>query len=337
MKTRKILIAAVGMVAIAGLAWVVSSDQTTALKSNEIAVAERQETDKDQAVMGRITHTQPTTVELSTVEPSSSWPAPNAATPIAVAPAPRQTPMGSVHVARAGETVSGIAADIPGNQGRAYQAAIIDANPSLKADPDRLVAGRSYVIPASSEVIAVDPANASATTAEPGPTTRATPEIKPLAAKKQPATELRYTARAGDTLIAMAEAFLGSGSKVNQDAIVAANVSLDADPNQVVAGRTYRIPAPDGLSASATSSSDNAAVRPTVQPDADELVAGSSQRSLRYTARSGDTVTTLAIKLLGSDTVEARDAIINHNPALKADPDRVIAGQTYSIPAPAAQ
>jgi hypothetical protein len=238
-----------------------------------------------------------------------------------------------VHIARAGETVGSIAADLPGNQGHAYRAAIINANPSLKADPDRLLTGQSYVIPASPEPMASIPAAEPEIRSE--PVSPATAEIRPVATKTS-VTELRYTARAGDTVIAMAEAFLGSGSKVNQDAIVAANSSLDSDRNQVVAGQTYRIPAPDGLSASSTSSSDGAAVRPMVQPDADQLVAGGSPRTLRYTARAGDTVTTLAIALLGSDTMLARDAIINHNPELKADPDRVIAGQSYCIPAPAA-
>ena len=323
MKYRKILTAAVGVVVIAGMAWVVSSDQKTALKDNEVAVTERREVAKDAAVLsGAVPATRPT-FPAPIPEPS----------PVAqVVETPIQPQTDTVHVARAGETVSGIAADLPGDQGRAYQAAIINANPSLKADPDRLVTGQAYVIPASPEVVTVAPAKAPAAAEASTPEKT---EIVPPVTKKHVA-ELRYTARAGDTLITMAEAFLGSGSRTNQNAIIAANTSLDADPNQVVAGKTYRIPAPDGLSASPTSSGDSAAVRPAVQPDADQLVAASSPRSLRYTARSGDTVTTLATELLGSDTVEARNAIINHNPTLKADPDRVIAGQTYSIPAPAA-
>ena len=47
-------------------------------------------------------------------------------------------------------------------------------------------------------------------------------------------------------------------------------------------------------------------------------------------------MTNLAIALLGSDTKANRDAILNTNPALKADPDRIVAGQTYWIPAPVA-
>jgi LysM repeat protein len=322
--------AAAGVVVIAGLAWVVSSDQTTALKANEIALTERREDAKDAAILSPAVPATPDAVLLAGVEPASP-----VTEPVAAAPTTTQPSVERVHVAQAGDTLSGIAADLPGNQGHAYQAAIIHANPSLRANPDRLVTGQSYVIPASPDVVDAVPAKAPASpvVADVLPTEKAS--IKPPVSKA-PATELRYTARAGDTLIAMAEAFLGSGSRVNQDAIIAANASLDADPDQVVAGRTYRIPAPDGLSASPTSSSDHAAVRPAVQPDADQLVAAGAPRSLRYTARAGDTVTTLAIELLGSDTADARNAIINHNPALKAQPDRVVAGQIYSIPAPAA-
>jgi hypothetical protein len=68
----------------------------------------------------------------------------------------------------------------------------------------------------------------------------------------------------------------------------------------------------------------------------DRTIADSTPRILKYTAFAEDSVTTLAIKLLGSDTQEARNTIINNNPSLKRDPDRLIAGQTYSIPAPMA-
>ncbi len=88
--------------------------------------------------------------------------------------------------------------------------------------------------------------------------------------------------------------------------------------------------------AAAPSNSREPAAQPATQPDADLLVAAGSARELRYTAKPGDTVSTLAGVLLGSDTKENRDAIINSNPTLKQDPDRVIAGLTYWIPAPTA-
>jgi hypothetical protein len=133
----------------------------------------------------------------------------------------------------------------------------------------------------------------------------------------------------------MAGAFLGNDDTAHQDAIVNANKSLQADPDRVVAGKSYRIPAPDGLSAAAVAP-DETSSRATTQPDADQVVVAGSPRTLRYTAKAGDTVTTLATQLLGSDTEQARNAIINNNPSLKKNPDRVIAGQAYWIPAPTA-
>src|SRR5206468_1437537 len=74
----------------------------------------------------------------------------------------------------------------------------------------------------------------------------------------------------------------------------------------------------------------------TTQPEADEVVRNGAGRALRYTARAGDNVSKLAAVLLGSDTQANRDAIISNNASLKSNPDRVVAGQTYWIPAPAA-
>jgi hypothetical protein len=151
---------------------------------------------------------------------------------------------------------------------------------------------------------------------------------------------LRYTAKPGDTVTNLAGALLGGETKTNRDAIVNANSSLQADADHVVAGRTYRIPAPDGLSAATQATAASPAsllARPTTQPDSDDIIQAGSPRSLRYTAKAGDTVTSLAVALLGSDSKANRDAIINTNPSLKTNPDRVVVGQTYWIPAPVAE
>ncbi|HEX4053033.1 MAG TPA: LysM peptidoglycan-binding domain-containing protein [Tepidisphaeraceae bacterium] len=57
-------------------------------------------------------------------------------------------------------------------------------------------------------------------------------------------------------------------------------------------------------------------------------VAGPAQ----YRAQAGDTVSRMAAKLLGTNSRANRQAIINANPSLRDDPDRVIVGQTYVIP-----
>jgi hypothetical protein len=107
------------------------------------------------------------------------------------------------------------------------------ANPSLQGDPDKLFAGTAYLIPARSDL---------------SPAAHAAAAIEALseataAQRKNDSSVLRYGARAGDTLITMAQAFLGSGSQENQDATVAANASLSTDPDRVVADR--RLPRVD--------------------------------------------------------------------------------------------
>jgi LysM repeat protein len=51
-----------------------------------------------------------------------------------------------------------------------------------------------------------------------------------------------------------------------------------------------------------------------------------------YVAQSGDTVSRMAAKFLGSRSKAAQDAIIRANPTLQQDPNRVIEGRTYRIP-----
>lgn len=51
-----------------------------------------------------------------------------------------------------------------------------------------------------------------------------------------------------------------------------------------------------------------------------------------YVAESGDSVSRLAARFLGANTKANRDAILNANPTLKANPDRMIVGKTYLIP-----
>ena len=152
---------------------------------------------------------------------------------------------------------------------------------------------------------------------------------------------LKYTAKRGDSVSALAAGLLGEDSKTNRDAIIDRNQSLKDDPDRVVAGKTYTIATSDGLSAAPESAAAVAAAAATTEGrgsegDADAVVQSGSGRELRYTALAGDTVSKLAEVLLGSDTKANRDAIISHNPSLKSDPDRVVAGQTYWIPAPAA-
>jgi nucleoid-associated protein YgaU len=53
-----------------------------------------------------------------------------------------------------------------------------------------------------------------------------------------------YKAQPGDSLSKLASKYLGSASKANREAIVRANPSLQQNPDKIVAGRTYFLPAP---------------------------------------------------------------------------------------------
>ena len=276
-----------------------------------------------------VSMSQPTEGKAQSIEVATPSTQPADSAPLVVVePAIVQDKTGvTTHVARRGETLDSMAADFRGKDARAYRAAIVEANPSLQADPDKLIAGKTYVIPSSTGIAA-----APATPAVVDQPAAQTQDV--VVVHSEPANEMKYTANAGDTVTNMSAAFLGSEDKAHQDTIINANASLKANPDKVIVGKAYTIPAPDGLTATASSSSLEPQVRPTVQPDADQLVATTSTRTLRYTARAGDTVTSMAIALLGSDTLAARTAIVDSNPSLKLNPDRVIAGETYSIPAP---
>ena len=231
------------------------------------------------------------------------------------------------YMALDGDTLSNVAAGLFGSDSKKNRDAVIAANPSLAADPDRVVAGQTYYIALQNAAPAQSPEKSSTSAVA------AQPEASDPAHSDSDRV-LKYTAKPGDSVSALAAGLLGGDSKTNRDAIVGKNKSLQNDPDHVEVGKTYKIPTHDGLSAAPAPAVPGKA-RPTTQPDADELLVHAG-RELRYTARKGDNVSKLAEVLLGSDTQENRDSIINTNASLKADPDRVVVGQVYWIPAPIA-
>jgi hypothetical protein len=142
---------------------------------------------------------------------------------------------------------------------------------------------------------------------------------------------LTYTAQPGDTVRGLAAHLLGGDTRANRAGITAGNSSLRSDPDRLVAGQSYTIVARNGLAAHPDAPQPKA---PTTQPEADEAAQLSVGRMLGYEAQPGDTVSKLAIVLLGSDTPANRGLIIRSNFNLKQDPDHLIAGVTYWIPAP---
>ena len=65
---------------------------------------------------------------------------------------------------------------------------------------------------------------------------------KPKAKPEQPKRE--YVAQAGDSLSRIAARQLGKDTAANRDAIIAANPSLQKNPDLIIEGRTYLIPQP---------------------------------------------------------------------------------------------
>lgn len=246
------------------------------------------------------------------------------------------------YTARDGDTVSQLAIALLGSDSKENRDAVIAANRSLQLDPDRVLGGHAYSIVR----LAVQSTDAAPATNMPAVNTPvantpvmntksdATSEKPAVAAAiADPAPKLRYTARIGDTVGALAAHLLGGDTRANRDAIIAENASLQQDPDHLVAGQTYTIAAPNGMTKDIDAPKSKTS---TSQPDADEAALRSIGRTLRYTAKPGDTVTKLAIALLGSDTPANRDLIIKSNPSLKQDPDHLVAGQTYWIAAPIA-
>ena len=247
------------------------------------------------------------------------------------------------YVARAGDTLSQLAIAMLGSDSKEHRDAVVAANPSLKVDPDHVETGQTYSLPLSAvqsgddvspgrhaNAVSTGPTAVEANAAE--PTTQPASPAQP-AAVAGAGPQLKYIARPGDTVSGLASELLGGDTRANRAGIVAGNASLQQDPDHLVAGQSYTIVARNGLSAEPGTTTPKS---PTTQPDADEAVLAGTGRTLRYTAKPGDTVSKLAARLLGSDTAANRDVIVKSNPSLKKDQDHLVAGQTYWITAPIA-
>jgi nucleoid-associated protein YgaU len=114
------------------------------------------------------------------------------------------------------------------------------------------------------------------------------------AAVAQRVAERSYEAQEGDSVSRMAAKFMGANTHANRQAIIAANPSLQADPNKVIVGQTYIIPRASGAVASA------AAIPGTVP------VPTSAMGGWTYTVKPGDTLWGIATGQLGSaNAIEA--------------------------------
>ncbi len=103
-----------------------------------------------------------------------------------------------------GDSVSRLAAKFLGASTKTTRQAIIDANPSLKADPNRIIVGRTYIIPATASTVARP---AETTVILPTPATVQKPRQTPSSSP-----EYWYTVKDNDNLWRIAYEQLGNGN-----------------------------------------------------------------------------------------------------------------------------
>lgn len=351
MKSGLSLIFAALVVLLGAMVWVVRDRQTAApalasavapeidaapLASVEVAPTASQAAPTTPAVQAAPATTAPAAVAISSVAPL----APSGESSSAVHVSTLEE---AKYVARTGDTVSQLAIALLGSDSKEHRDVVIASNPSLKSNPDLVLAGQMYLIaPASLQATDADRDQHSSAISRVAAAAVSfedeTASVKPVSAERAAASvdapKLKYAAQVGDTVRVLAANLLGGDTHANREAIIAENPSLQQNPDHLVAGRSYTITAPNGLAV------DPNAPQPTVptsQPDSDDVLRMGMARTLRYTAQPGDTVSKLATVLIGSDTSANRDLIIKSNPSLMQDSHQLIAGRTYWITAPSAE
>lgn len=144
-----------------------------------------------------------------------------------------------------------------------------------------------------------------------------------------------YVAEPGDSLSKIAARFYGTSTKARKDAIVAANPSLASDPNKVVVGKSYRIPAlatdaaqPAQAPANTVAQAPAAQPKPSAQPQ--QQPQKSSANENWYVVQSGDTLTRIAREQLGD--AGAIPAIIELNRETLKDPNNLNVNMKLRLP-----
>jgi nucleoid-associated protein YgaU len=137
-----------------------------------------------------------------------------------------------------------------------------------------------------------------------------------------PAAKQRYTAEAGDSVSKMAGRLMGANTRANRAAIIAANPSLQKDPNRVIVGETYTIPGVATAAAPAPASSDVDAQTPA---PTEVAVAPAGKQSTRwYTVKPNDSLWRIATNEVGdsaavSEIMSLNKDILKGKSTLQAD------------------
>jgi nucleoid-associated protein YgaU len=136
-----------------------------------------------------------------------------------------------------------------------------------------------------------------------------------IAAAALPPGARQYKAAAGDTLSRLASRFLGSDTKANRDAILAVNPTLQKNPDIIVLGRNYVIPAAPTASVAPAPLPTTPATPTPATPVPVEIVqapttppatppsstsTNSDKPESFYVVKPGDSLTKIAVEQLGS-------------------------------------
>jgi len=148
------------------------------------------------------------------------------------------------YTAQPGDTLHKIAAKLPGGSTKATRDAIVALNPTLQKDPNKIIVGRSYLLPADLKTVAQLPAAPSPTPTAVIPDAKK--DAKPQLAKADPKTDTKtdgriYVVKPGDTLskIAMTEL----GSKVHVDKIRELNKDALKHGDRITVNMKLKLPA----------------------------------------------------------------------------------------------
>ena len=135
-------------------------------------------------------------------------------------------------------------------------------------------------------------------------------------------TQRTFKVQPGDTLSKIALRMMGSSSRANRTAIINANASLKSNPDRLVVGRTYVLPAAVGEPAGDVESDTRTITSvKTAKPSAPEHI---------YVVQSGDTLWSIAREQVGDTAAVAALKQLNHD-ALKGG-DRVRVNMKLRLP-----
>jgi LysM repeat protein len=197
-----------------------ADNQSAGGNQNPAVSQEDRGTDSQQTPLNEVARRNGESLEPANVDGSArDDDAANAAPPAPAAASPRQ------YKAEDGDTVSRMAAKFFGENSRANRQAIIDANPSLQQDPDRVIVGRSYVIPI------------------PGSSASASNAVIPNNSNQTASGAYFYTVKEGDSLWQIASDQLDDPSAVDAIKDLNTNVLKGDSHDVVIPGMKLRLPA----------------------------------------------------------------------------------------------